>query len=31
MKFNRPATEKENIKLLETVSRDLRSLINDIS
>ncbi|CAF2440547.1 unnamed protein product [Rotaria sp. Silwood2] len=31
LKFNRPALEKENIKLLETVSKDLRSLINDIS
>ncbi|CAF1135707.1 unnamed protein product [Rotaria sordida] len=31
LKFNRPALEKENIKLLETVAKDLRSLINDIS
>ncbi|CAF2647248.1 unnamed protein product [Rotaria sp. Silwood2] len=31
LKFNRPSLEKENIKLLETVSKDLRSLINDIS
>ncbi|CAF3446362.1 unnamed protein product [Rotaria sp. Silwood1] len=31
LKFNRPALEKENIKLLETISKDLRSLINDIS
>jgi len=29
--FNRPVTEKETVKLLETVSRDLRSLIADIS
>jgi len=27
--FNRPAMEKENIKILETVARDLRSLINE--
>jgi len=29
--FNRPVMERENIKLLETVSKDLRNLINDIS
>ncbi|CAF2010976.1 unnamed protein product [Rotaria magnacalcarata] len=31
LKFNRPALEKENIKLFETVSKDLRSLIIDTS
>lgn len=31
MKFNRSAAEKENIKILETVSKDLRNLISETS
>ena len=31
LKFSRPIMEKEHIKLLEVVSKDLRSLINDVS
>lgn len=29
--FNRPVMEKENIRILETVAKDLRSLINETS